>query len=1140
VALDWVEIKYYRLYKASDDCLDFTRPEGSLNGLYHFALTNFSSPDISVYKVGKSKLRDFKIVRNSGTGTYSVNLQDYVHDDTTQYWAACGSVLRIPIAVRLDTIAGLGSNVDGANIVIITRQEWTNSLQKLTDFYADNNLSARVVGIRDIYDEFSAGIVTPFAVKEFLQYAYSNWTPAPEYVLLVGDAGLREEQSIPPYFFQSNKFGACASDFWYSLVDDDEVPDYALGRWPCSTAEERELLIDKRINYTKQNLIGEWNNELLFIAGTQDDNPDVFRNQSENMIQRQIGKEFNVNRIYINPASAGTRFFGGSDTLLYLFNKGIALCDFMGHGGGAVWADRSLFNSSHIKYLDNLDRLPFLTSLTCFTADFTNVTGLGEMMILAENGGAIGLWGATSVGWIKNDYLLAKPFYDVIFESGMTVGKAIQIAKIRYLTEQGNHDQYKSSMLNSYNLIGDPTVALPFPQESVLLNLDKTNPAAGDAVNLSGTLPFTKGEMAIQLYDSSKYAIYSEPLSVQFNSATFNQQIILPDTINSGNTFINYYLKSSTGTSDAHGVTLFDIQGLTFYGFKCTPSLPSRNTPIALTINTELSDIQSLFCEIDTVSTSESLDNDGIEQIVSFQTDSLLMQISLATVSGIATQWRTAQSFSIGTPGKLIAVRFVAINSGGNRTVSQSYLIKVKKAPDFYPVSIEQGGTRFPEIIAKIYYLGDDTLQIKVKVERLENGQSTGIFGEGLYTFLPNRTTAIGFPGFPGNGSASFKVTADPDLQIPESSESNNSLTQSLEINTFAVLPGLGTTYYGIQNDTIRVAGIFEVVISPQSVSDSAVLILKSDTTLTISGQPKFSLISPSSEYSRFGLNAAWGSGLNSSDQAISLKIDLTECAETNQTDLAIGKWNPILGIWYEEESGATGNSLTTVTTLPGKFSLIRNSDTNPPSLELNLDGQQFFQNSYVSDRPSISIIGEDDNGVRFDKEGIVVYIDDDQVGFESLSTPDTVSDGHYIAIQFRPELNDGNHTISATLKDAAGNSTTETVDFIVSDKLKLIDYGNFPNPFKTQTTFIYELTQRTTILKINIYTGSGRLIRTLESSDIYTAGPDLNEGGYHEVTWDGLDENGNYVANGVYFYKIYARRGSKVVSKTGKLAKTR
>ena len=44
----------------------------------------------------------------------------------------------------------------------------------------------------------------------------------------------------------------------------------------------------------------------------------------------------------------------------------------------------------------------------------------------------------------------------------------------------------------------------------------------------------------------------------------------------------------------------------------------------------------------------------------------------------------------------------------------------------------------------------------------------------------------------------------------------------------------------------------------------------------------------------------------------------------------------------------------------------------------------------------------------------------------------------------------------------------------------------------------------------------------------------------YREIAWDGLDEKGEEVANGVYFARIRAKQGKQEVEKIVKLAKVR
>ena len=74
----------------------------------------------------------------------------------------------------------------------------------------------------------------------------------------------------------------------------------------------------------------------------------------------------------------------------------------------------------------------------------------------------------------------------------------------------------------------------------------------------------------------------------------------------------------------------------------------------------------------------------------------------------------------------------------------------------------------------------------------------------------------------------------------------------------------------------------------------------------------------------------------------------------------------------------------------------------------------------------------------------------------------------------------------------------------------------------------------RSTRVKVEIYTTSGRLVKRYPEGTLLDAG-------YNEIpegsTWDGMDDGNQALANGVYFYKITAisELGS-AVTETGKL----
>jgi len=71
----------------------------------------------------------------------------------------------------------------------------------------------------------------------------------------------------------------------------------------------------------------------------------------------------------------------------------------------------------------------------------------------------------------------------------------------------------------------------------------------------------------------------------------------------------------------------------------------------------------------------------------------------------------------------------------------------------------------------------------------------------------------------------------------------------------------------------------------------------------------------------------------------------------------------------------------------------------------------------------------------------------------------------------------------------------------------------NFPNPVLTSTTISFMLPVNVKKAELSIYNIKGQLVRTFT--------PDLSEGPFHEIVWDGKDMNDKTVANGIYLYKL-------------------
>jgi hypothetical protein len=117
--------------------------------------------------------------------------------------------------------------------------------------------------------------------------------------------------------------------------------------------------------------------------------------------------------------------------------------------------------------------------------------------------------------------------------------------------------------------------------------------------------------------------------------------------------------------------------------------------------------------------------------------------------------------------------------------------------------------------------------------------------------------------------------------------------------------------------------------------------------------------------------------------------------------------------------------------------------------------------------------------------------------------------------VQLGPLAN-GRNTVRVRAWDSYNNSAQSETYFEVasSGQLRLFDVLNYPNPFKNETSFTFRHNQNGTVhAKVKVYTLAGRTVRTLETAS--------DGGSFVRIPWDGRDEDGDSMANGVYLYKV-------------------
>lgn len=216
-------------------------------------------------------------------------------------------------------------------------------------------------------------------------------------------------------------------------------------------------------------------------------------------------------------------------------------------------------------------------------------------------------------------------------------------------------------------------------------------------------------------------------------------------------------------------------------------------------------------------------------------------------------------------------------------------------------------------------------------------------------------------------------------------------------------------------------------------------------------------------------------------------------------------------------------------------FTIIQ--DRRNPILDVTFDGIHILDGDLVSARPEINIRLTDENEflILSDTSLFDVYLKypngvtseklrftDPDVTFTPGNDQDNTAN---ILIDKKLET-DGIYTLIVQAQDGSGNVSGDVdyqISFEVINETSISEILNYPNPFSTSTKFVYTLTgdQSPDFFKIQIMTLSGKVVREITSAEI---GP-LKVGKHMtDYVYDGKDEYGEPLANGVYLYRMIAR----------------
>jgi hypothetical protein len=210
--------------------------------------------------------------------------------------------------------------------------------------------------------------------------------------------------------------------------------------------------------------------------------------------------------------------------------------------------------------------------------------------------------------------------------------------------------------------------------------------------------------------------------------------------------------------------------------------------------------------------------------------------------------------------------------------------------------------------------------------------------------------------------------------------------------------------------------------------------------------------------------------------------------------------------------------------------------DSLSPLLDVTFDGVHILNRDIVSAKPDILIKLKDESRwlilddtsllrlqVRFPNGSLRNYFfANDTLQFVPAGqapNPDNTA-----MVNFRPYFaEDGEYELIVNGKDKSGNTAGNIeyrVSFQVINKPMISNLLNYPNPFTTSTAFVFTITgsEVPQNIKIEIMTITGKIVREITKEEL---GPLHIGRNITEFKWDGTDQYGQKLANGIYLYRV-------------------
>lgn len=450
--------------KTQKEALDTIFANGFEVGINKYSIENAKFENYSVYKVGLNGVVESYESNLQGNCSSVANVNctvDFAMKNTAGhvYIAAESEIMQPQLTVPV-FLTDIKSHT--GDYLIISHPDFIG--EELNEFIQlkQQDFTVIVVDVEQIYAQFNHANVSAQSIADYIKFTQSHFNISN--VLLVGGdtydynnyLASNSVSFIPTIYGKTGDLINFAPiDAKYSDVDDDNVPDINIGRFPVRSEQELSNLTQKIVAYTNKN----YPNTAIFAADKYDvSNGYSFKSDAETLI-KHLPQNWQANidldaKAYVDDDGIDI----AKAKITNQVNQGVALTSFVGHSGPKDWSFSRMFSIGDANALFNADSPTIVTQWGCWNTYFVLPTEdtMAHAFMLNQNGGAASVLGASTLTKAEHEKGLAQLLLYNLTHEEMTLGEATTQAKRAYAQ---THPEALDVILG-WNLLGDPSLKL--------------------------------------------------------------------------------------------------------------------------------------------------------------------------------------------------------------------------------------------------------------------------------------------------------------------------------------------------------------------------------------------------------------------------------------------------------------------------------------------------------------------------------------------------------------------------------------------------------------------------------------------------------------------------------------------------------